>query len=213
MTAGALSHGTTAAHRCRRTACAYTSPPARSNWPRWRASAHSSDGGGLLTRVAKQVRATLGDAPVGRLRCGARQHVHNFSRAFRKPVLRCRGTLLLIFHRTQVVAAAFASRSIGLYPESARQRKPRTKKPECSESADCSAVVANDRDTHFARESANSLNVRLRATLLRGELWGRGCCGRSWVRAANSRARDRETRRRTARPTEGIELEERRVNK
>ena len=72
VTAGALSHGTTAAGRCRRTACAYTSPPARSNWPRWRASAHSSDGGGLLTRVAKQVRATLGDAPVGRLRCGAR---------------------------------------------------------------------------------------------------------------------------------------------
>ena len=30
VTAGALSHGTTAAHRCRRTACAYTSPPARS---------------------------------------------------------------------------------------------------------------------------------------------------------------------------------------
>ena len=64
VTAGALSHGTTAAHGCRLTACARTSPPARSIWPRWRASAHNGAGGWLQTRIAKQVRATLGDAPV-----------------------------------------------------------------------------------------------------------------------------------------------------
>ena len=72
VTAGALSHGTTAAHRCRCTACARTSPPARSIWPRWRASAHNSAGGWLQTRIAKQVRATLGDAPEGWL-CHARR--------------------------------------------------------------------------------------------------------------------------------------------
>jgi len=52
VTAGALSHGTTAAHGCRLTACARTSPPARSIWPRWRASAHNSAGGWLQTRIA-----------------------------------------------------------------------------------------------------------------------------------------------------------------
>jgi hypothetical protein len=72
VTAGALSHGTTAAHRCRLTACARTSPPARSIWPRWRASEHNSAGGWLQTRIAKQVRATLGDAPEGWL-CHARR--------------------------------------------------------------------------------------------------------------------------------------------
>jgi hypothetical protein len=74
VTAGALSHGTTAAHGCRLTACARTSPPARSIWPRWRASEHNSAGGWLQTRIAKQVRATLGDAPVGWL-CHARRRV------------------------------------------------------------------------------------------------------------------------------------------
>ena len=59
VTAGALSHGTTGARGCRLTACARTSPPARSIWPRWRASVHSSAGGALRTRIAKQVRATL----------------------------------------------------------------------------------------------------------------------------------------------------------
>jgi hypothetical protein len=52
VTAGALSHGKTAAHGCRLTACARTSPPARSIWPRWRASAHNSAGGWLQTRIA-----------------------------------------------------------------------------------------------------------------------------------------------------------------
>ena len=179
MTAGAPSHGTTAAHRCRRTACARNSPPAWSNWPRWRASAHNSAGGWLRRRIAKQVRAMLGDAPVGRL-CRARQACDKdaFSRAFRKPVLRCRGTLLLIFTVHKSWLRPLRQEALDCIRNVHRQRKPRTKKPECSESADCSAVVANDRDTHFARESANSLNVRLRATLLRGELWGRGCCGR-----------------------------------
>ena len=69
--AGALSHSTTAAHRCRLTACARTSPPARSIWPRWRASEHNSAGGWLQTRIAKQVRATLGDV----LRAGFVTHV------------------------------------------------------------------------------------------------------------------------------------------
>jgi hypothetical protein len=59
VTAGAQSHGTTAACGCRRTACAPTSTPTRSSWPRWRASAHNSAGGGLLTRFGKQVRAPI----------------------------------------------------------------------------------------------------------------------------------------------------------
>ena len=74
MTAGAQSHGTTAACGCRRTACAPTSTPTRSNWPRWRASAHSSAGGALLTRFCKQVRAPIRsvNAPEG-WHCRARQ--------------------------------------------------------------------------------------------------------------------------------------------
>ena len=67
VTAGAQSHGTTAACGCRRTACAPTSTPTWSSWRKWRASAHSSAGGGLLTRFCKQVRAPIrsGDAPEG----------------------------------------------------------------------------------------------------------------------------------------------------
>jgi hypothetical protein len=90
VTAGALSHGATAAHRCRLTACARTSPPARSIWPRWRASMHSSAGGALRTRIAKQVRATLGDAHVWADSvphanvCATRTP---FSSTIRKPVL------------------------------------------------------------------------------------------------------------------------------
>ena len=44
--AGTLSHGTTAARGLRLTACMRTSPPTRSNYPRWRESAHSSAGAG-----------------------------------------------------------------------------------------------------------------------------------------------------------------------
>ena len=86
VTAGALSHSTTAAHGCRLTACARTSPPARSIWPRWRASVYSSAGGALRTRIAKQVRATLGVTHLW-----TDIVAHAFSRAFRKPVLCCRG--------------------------------------------------------------------------------------------------------------------------
>jgi len=74
VTAGALSHGTTAACGCRRTACAPTSTPTWSSWRKWRASAHSSAGGGLLTRFCKQVRAPIRsvNAPEG-WHCRARQ--------------------------------------------------------------------------------------------------------------------------------------------
>ena len=41
VTAGALSHGTTAARECRRTTSA-SQPPTRSNWPRWREKAATS---------------------------------------------------------------------------------------------------------------------------------------------------------------------------
>jgi hypothetical protein len=67
-------------------ACTRTSPPARSIWPRWRASVHSSAGGALRTRIAKQVRATLGVTHLW-----TDIVAHAFSRAFRKPVLCCRG--------------------------------------------------------------------------------------------------------------------------
>ena len=42
LTAGSLSHGTTAARRCRLIACVHTSPPTRSNCPGWHVRAHSS---------------------------------------------------------------------------------------------------------------------------------------------------------------------------
>ena len=88
VTAGAESHGTTAACGCRRTACAPTSTPTRSSWPRWRASAHSSAGGGLLTRFCKQVRAPI--RSVTHLRAGIVAHTNACNKdAFRKPVLRC----------------------------------------------------------------------------------------------------------------------------
>ena len=74
VTAGAQSHGTTAACGCRRTACAPTSTPTRSNWPRWRASAHSSAGGALLTRFCKQVRAPI--RSVTHLRAGIVAHAN-----------------------------------------------------------------------------------------------------------------------------------------
>ena len=78
MTAGTLSHGTTAAR------CAGT--PTWSNWPRWRASAHSSAGGGLHTRFCKQVRAPI--RSVTHLSADFVAHTNACIKdAFRKPVL------------------------------------------------------------------------------------------------------------------------------
>ena len=89
VTAGAQSHGTTAACGSRRTACAPSSTPTRSSWPRWRASAHSSAGGGLHTRFCKQVRAPI-RSTVTHLWAGIVAHTNACNKdAFRKPVLRC----------------------------------------------------------------------------------------------------------------------------
>ena len=74
------------AHRLR----VRTSPPNRSNCPRWRASEHCSTR--LLTRIPKQVRATLGDARWADFVALANACYEDaFLSAFPKPVLRCVG--------------------------------------------------------------------------------------------------------------------------
>jgi hypothetical protein len=74
------------AHRLR----VRTSPPNRSNCPRWRASEHCS--ARLLTRIPKQVRATLGDALwADFVALASACYEVAFLSAFPKPVLCCVG--------------------------------------------------------------------------------------------------------------------------